>query len=302
MTAMTPKTLFVRALTAVDASVWSNTRGLYGISQHLDLELDGAVGHDGMLFDFGDVKPWAKRMIDQDADHTLIVPSQAEGVSITDCPEGLCLRFTQPYAMEVRGPRQAFCLLPVTEVTTEVLANHFEKLLTRRLPPRVEALRVRLRDETIDGAAYTYSHGLRHHSGNCQRIAHGHRSPLIIERNGVRDTALEAEWAEKLNDRYLAEEGDLIDRPGRELVFSYEAPQGRFRIRLPRKQVWLLPTPTTIEWIADWLARQIALDSGDSIRVEAYEGINKGAIARHTPQTAREPLVLPEHEDTSATS
>ena len=168
--------------------------------------------------------------------------------------------------------------------------------------PRVEALRVRLRDEIIDGAAYTYSHGLRHHSGNCQRIAHGHRSPLIIERNGVRDTALEAEWAEKLNDRYLAEEGDLIDRPGRELVFSYEAPQGRFRIRLPRKQVWLLPTPTTIEWIADWLARQIALDSGDSIRVEAYEGINKGAIARHPPQTAREPLVLPEHEDTSATS
>ena len=66
MTAMTPKTLFVRALTAVDASVWSNTRGLYGISQHLDLELDGAVGHDGMLFDFERPAPatmWMKLVL-----------------------------------------------------------------------------------------------------------------------------------------------------------------------------------------------------------------------------------------------
>ena len=59
MTAMTPKTLFVRALTAVDASVWSNTRGLYGISQHLDLELDGqpdanATGDDLVFLDDGD--------------------------------------------------------------------------------------------------------------------------------------------------------------------------------------------------------------------------------------------------------
>lgn len=293
MMAMTTKTLFVRALTALDASAWSNTRGLYGISQHLDIELDGEVGHDGMLFDFGNVKPWAKTLIDQDADHTLIVPTLAEGISVTDCLEGLSLRFTQPYVMEVRGPHQAFCLLPVAEITDEVMTQHFETLLMRRLPPRVDAIRVTLRNEVIEGASYTYSHGLRHHTGNCQRIAHGHRSPLVIERNGERNAMLEREWAEKLHDRYLAEEADLVDRPGRDMVFSYEAPQGKFRIRLPRQQVWLLPTPTTIEWIADWLARQIALASGDAIRVEAYEGINKGAIARHTAESARQPLILP---------
>jgi len=45
----------------------------------------------------------------------------------------------------------------------------------------------------------------------------------------------------------------------------------------------VLPTPTTVEWIADWLARQIAGETGRATRVQAFEGIDKGAIAQASP-------------------
>ncbi len=49
-------TLFVNRLTHLDASLWCPERGLIGASWRVDAELDGELGEDGMLFDFGEVK------------------------------------------------------------------------------------------------------------------------------------------------------------------------------------------------------------------------------------------------------
>ncbi|GAB2797979.1 6-carboxytetrahydropterin synthase [Halomonas shantousis] len=275
-------TLFVNGLTQIDASLWCPSRGLVGASWQVDAELDGELGEDGMLFDFGEVKPWIKSRLDAEADHTLLVPTKAPGITVHECSEGLCLRATLPYDMEVRGPRQAFTLLPWSEVTAERLAHYYGKALTRRPPPRVTAIRLELGEEHVEGAVYTYSHGLKRHAGNCQRITHGHRSRLRIWHDGTRAPQLEAQWAQRLADRYLIDVEDIVDddAPHGQLTVRYRSAQGRFFLRLPRERCEVLPTPTTVEHIAAWLADEIARSNcGSRIRVQAFEGIGKGAFA-----------------------
>ena len=280
-------TLFVNRLTHLDVSLWCPKRGLVGASWRVDVELDGELGEDGMLFDFGEVKPWIKSSIDAGVDHTLLVPARARGVTLHDCREGLCLRSDIPYPLELRAPRQALSLLPWPEITPERLADYLSAELMRRPPPRVSDIRLTLSEEAIDGAAYTYSHGLKRHAGNCQRIAHGHRSRLHVWQGGQRMPALEARWADWLADRYLVDEADIVedDEPDfRDLLTSrYRAEQGQFFLRLPRHRCAVLPTPTTVEHIAAWLAEAITRESGRATRVQAFEGIDKGAIAEARP-------------------
>lgn len=278
-------TLFVNGLTNLDVSLWCPRRGLIGASWQVDVQLDGELGDDGMLFDFGEVKPWLKSRLDAGPDHTLLVPTRAPTLSVQECSEGLCVRSSLPYAFEMRAPRQAFTLLPWETIDAERLARHYSEALMRRPPPRIQALRLGLREETIEGVAYTYSHGLKHHVGNCQRIAHGHRSRLHVWHAGQRCPAWERQWAQRLDDRYLVAAEDVLETSGdpQELTIGYHSPQGRFVLKLPREVCEVLPTPTTVEHIAAWLAEQIARDAGQDVRVQAFEGIDKGAIAVARP-------------------
>ncbi|OHV11855.1 6-carboxytetrahydropterin synthase [Kushneria phosphatilytica] len=273
-------TLFVNDLTNLDVSLLCPQRGLVGASWQVNLELEGELGEDGMLFDFGEVKPWAKSRLDGEVDHTLLVPAQADWISVTECAEGLCVRTSSPWEMEIRAPRQAFTLLPWTTVTPEQLEQRLSQDLMKRPPARVSDIRVTLDEEWIEGAAYTYSHGLRRHAGNCQRIAHGHRSRLFVWRNGHLDEPLAEAWANRLQHIYLADQHDQVATADNErCAFAYESPQGRFRIQLPARRVMMLPSPTTVELIARWLAEVIAREAGGHVRVQAFEGIGKGAMA-----------------------
>ncbi|MGP9665888.1 6-carboxytetrahydropterin synthase [Halomonas sp. AOP22-C1-8] len=275
--------LFVNQLTHMDVSVWCPTHGLIGCSWQVDALLEGALGEDGMLFDFGEVKPWIKHTLDSGLDHTLLVPTQAPGVSITDCEEGLCVRTETPYPLEVRGPAEAFSLLPWVSITLEEVAAYLSAELTAQRPVNVDRVTLTLSDEATTGAAYGYSHGLKRHQGNCQRIAHGHRSRLSIWQSGTRQPELEARWAHWLDNRYLLEQADIEHQDDVFLTCRYQAAQGDFSIRLPADRCAVLPGPTTVENIAIWLARSIADESGHATRVQAFEGINKGAFAEFTP-------------------
>src|SRR5690606_4481671 len=138
--------------------------------------------------------------------------------------------------------------------------------------------------EAINGAYYHYSHGLKKHQGNCQRIAHGHRSRIDIWANGKKSPKLEQRWADEWKDIYLATREDLVNRPHHKGVdyyqFAYEAEQGPFEITLPQRCCYLMETDTTVEFIAHHIAQKSRQENPDAfIRVKAYEGINKGAIA-----------------------
>ncbi|TVP46764.1 MAG: 6-pyruvoyl tetrahydropterin synthase-related protein [Halomonas sp.] len=278
--------LFVNQLTHIDVSLWCSKRGLVGCSWQVDAVLDGELGEDGMLFDFGEVKPWIKRTLDAGLDHTLLVPTEAPGISISECAEGIRVHTTTPYAMEVRGPKEAFTLLPWTAITTDSVAAHLSHQLTTQRPTNVHRVTLTLNDEEITGAAYGYSHGLKRHIGNCQRIAHGHRSRLYIWQHDARQPQLEQQWSEWLDNRYLLEQADIATQHDDVLTCRYHAAQGDFAITLPQQQCEVLPGPTTVENIALWLAQKVAIASGTATRVQAFEGVNKGAIATYSPDVA----------------
>ena len=142
-----------------------------------------------------------------------------------------------------------------------------------------------LREEVIEGPYYHYVHGLKKHLGNCQRIAHGHRSPIRIDRNGKRDEALEGYWAKLWQDIYVGSEEDVVRRHVEDdgvayITFEYEANQGEFSLTLPEKRVYMMSTDTTVEFIAAHIADQLKAEyPSDTILVRAYEGVGKGAIA-----------------------
>ena len=275
--------LFVNQLTHVDVSLWCSVSGLIGCSWQVDAQLEGELGEDGMLFDFGEVKPWIKRTLDSGLDHTLLVPTQAPGVKISKCDEGVCLRTSLPYPMEVRGPAEAFTLLPWESISLARVTRYLSDQLTEQRPANVERVMLTLSNERVDGAAYGYSHGLKRHLGNCQRIAHGHRSRLHIFQEQQRQPSLERQWGAWLDNRYLLEEADMTEHSETQLTCRYEAAQGRFSITLPTERCCVLPKPTTVENIAQWLANQIAEKTGIVTEVHAFEGINKGATALATP-------------------
>nr|WP_298376027.1 6-pyruvoyl tetrahydropterin synthase-related protein [uncultured Halomonas sp.] len=283
--------LFVNDLTNLDVSLWSPQCGLMGASWKVDAELTGEFDDDGMLFDSREVAAWIKSRLNASVNQTLLVPTQASKLNVQECAEGLCIRTSLPYAMEVKAPRQAFTLLPWGEINLERLAKHYSEALSRLPPPRIQSIRLRLCEEFIDEAAYTYSHGLKRHPDNEQRIVHGHRSKLHIWCNGKRAPELEAHWAHRLNERYLVDTADILEGPAKDggrqsgdhLTLGYRAGQGRFFLRLPRERCEILPVSTSIDHIATWLAEQIARSHGQTVRVQAFEGIGKGAIAEASP-------------------
>ena len=274
--------LFVDRLTTLDFSYLHPERGLLGESWLLDVTLGGDLDAQGMVLDFADVKRDIKQLVDEAFDHRLLLPMQYPGL-VDQTRRGMShLNFETRSGAFIQhsSPEQAVCRIDAPEVTPEHVAAAIGERLRPRLPDNVTSLEIRLRPEAIDGAFYHYSHGLRHHCGNCQRIAHGHRSRLIVERDGQRDTRLEAEWCERWRDIYIGHREDMDKEQDGDTWFSYESAQGRFLLRLPSARCYLVDTDSTVENLAQHIAETLAAEHpGHRFRVQAFEGVDKGAIA-----------------------
>lgn len=274
--------LFVNRLTTLDFSYLHPERGLLGESWLLDVVLSGGLDDQGMVLDFAEVKRAIKQLVDEAFDHRLLLPMDCDGLE--EMPRRgmshLNFRTTAGWLIQHSSPEQAVCRIKAPEVTTDSVAAAIVERLQPQMPSNVESLQIRLRPEAIDGAFYHYSHGLKHHCGNCQRIAHGHRSRIEIERDGVRDPALEADWAARWRDIYIASREDLNKQEGDELWFGYRSEQGQFLLRLPADRCYLVDFDTTVENLAQHIADTLAKENpGERIRVKAFEGVDKGAIA-----------------------
>lgn len=275
--------LFVENLTVIDFTCLHAGRGLVGESWIVDIELHGALDAQGMVFDFGDVKKTVKREIDRLVDHRLLLPAALAALEITELPDGnVRMQWQQDGEhLHVECPPCALLRVPAPSIEPEGLGTWIAVQLRDVVPANVERIVVNLREERIDGACYHYSHGLKKHAGACQRIAHGHRSRIEIEENGVRNTTLERRWAAAFRDIYIGTSSDLATAAHEDhLRFGYVSGEGRFLLELHRRHVYLIETDSTVEHIAQHIAHSLRRDNPQHrYRVKAYEGVGKGAIA-----------------------
>ncbi len=288
--------LFVKDLTVIDASYLCETRGMVGESWILDVVMHGDLNEMNMVLDFSKVKKQIKQLVDEHVDHRLLVPSKNSavhsarakvGYSMVDLTRG-------EKGIHLNCPDEAFCFIDAEEISIESVTEHIHKVLKGNLPSNVASIDITLRHEKIDGAYYHYTHGLKKHDGNCQRIAHGHRSPLKILIDGQRDTTRELAFAQRWQDIYLAAIEDLVEIANLELSehaslincdthfgFRYTTSQGEFQLAIAHSETEVLNTDTTVELLAVFIAKEIAtsLGEGPSLQVIAYEGVGKGAMA-----------------------
>lgn len=275
--------LFVENLTNIDFSFLHSERGLMGESWLVRLELDGALNEQGMICDFGVIKKVIRDWMDRVVDHVLIVPTDLENLRVEHLSGQTEITWQYPDGQRFycKSPQEAITLVDTSEITADNLAAWCHDQLLTLFPEEVKGLQVSFVPEEKAGAFYHYSHGLQQHDGNCQRIAHGHRSSIEVYVNSERSHDLEVEWAERWKDIYIgtdshriASENDAVN------LYRYDAPQGRFELSLPASRCYDISTESTVEQIAIHLANQIKQGRpADEIEVRAFEGIGKGAIA-----------------------
>ena len=288
--------LFVDDLTVIDFSYLCKKRGIVGESWIVDVLLDGSLNEQSMVLDFAIVKKQIKAIIDDAVDHKLLLPMQEPVLSVkasTYHQNHQTLDFISDRASYyLQSPQCAFALIDCLEITIASVTDYLNDIIMAELPNNVQGLTLTLRAESIASDFYHYTHGLKLHDGNCQRIAHGHRSKIQIFVDGKKDTALENNWCQRWQDIYIASEADRIAKSAIELsehamdnltpdhqYFSYTAPQGRFDIAVDKKVLDVVDCDSTVELLADFIARQLKKDlPANGIKVIAYEGVGKGAI------------------------
>jgi len=280
--------LFVNNLTVIDFSYFDNQRGILGESWVVDIELCGELDDQGMIFDFGLVKKKIKSIIDYELDHRFVISSQAKNFRQTHRKGVYTLNWENIMGQyQHKSPQDAIAILDVKTINTKTIARHLETIIIKALPKNVSKVALTLTEEPIEGAYYHYSHSLKKHEGNCQRIIHGHRSKIEIYENHQRSAQLEDYWSACFRNMYIGTREDIdkkLEIEGKaHIKFSYKASQGEFSVTLPEKRVYLIDTDSTVELIATHIASKCSSKNPNNhYRVKAYEGIGKGAIASAT--------------------
>lgn len=234
-----------------------------------------------------------KAIIDAQVDHKLLVPIKADNCDIEQqqLRTQVDFKLTDNTYIQLKCPHQAYCLLDVTSISIEAIEDYLQEIILKQLPENICGLEVHLHAENIATPYYHYTHGLKKHGGNCQRIAHGHRSKIDIFVEGIYSPTLVEKWALRWQDIYLLSQEDKIDvsdlsfmlkdKTTNYIASAYHAQQGYFELLIAASRVDILPKDTTVEELAVFICGQIKKQQCDNtqVTVYAYEGIGKGAIA-----------------------
>ena len=289
--------LFYNHVTDLDYAYLDDQLGLVGNSYSVGVEFVGTVDEEGILYDFSHAKKKVKGIIDRDCDHRLIVPQgRAEFLEEEIFMKHIFGRRQLTY----RAPKQAVCSIPSSHVNKENIQSFLEQKILQEMPKNIVAVKIFLFSEHLEHgqSVFHYTHGLKQHYGNCQRLFHGHRNTLKVKVNGETRNDLER-WLAKdvfkgnthfcffenvMNKKEIKKaagssslEGILTELPV--VHIEYVSGQGKFEAMLPGDHVYFLQNESTVENLSLHFASLIKSKVGPSDRVEAwaFEGIGKGA-------------------------
>jgi len=282
--------LFVNDLTVLDCAIWDYQRGPIGMSWSVDVEFLGGLDDDGVVFDFSHAKKVAKSVIDNLADHKLITPYNLVNFDMTENNiEYDFISMEDPYPIMYRAPREAFCILKNCS-KTGLIAYLEYKILDKIDKDNVYEVRVTLKDESDINNVYSYTHGLKTHYGNCQRLLHGHQSSVRVFVNSKRREDIEKDICDYFYDKHIVYKQNLIsdkqeksiDEFHNRIGIKYKSSQGEFSLKIPKSKVIVFENyETTVEciseYIANWISKNYKDTNSKTIEVHAYEGIGKGS-------------------------
>lgn len=287
--------LFVNDLTVMDFSYLCPERGMVGESWIVDVILSGDLNEESMVLDFGKVKKQLKQLIDEYIDHKLLVPVEHQYSDIEHDKkfDRVKVDFARPNgkSIHLNCPAEAYAFVYSKHVTMPSVSDYLKDVIATHLPENVAGIELNLRAEVINTPFYHYTHGLKKHDGNCQRIAHGHRSKVIVFENQQESIKWQDYWAKRWCDIYIGSAEDIVDisdtafslpseDPEQHHIFAYESSQGRFELAIPKVESEIIDTDTTVECLAQFMADEHKrLSANNDFKVLAYEGVGKGAIA-----------------------
>ena len=278
-----PVTLFVENVTVIDYAYLRPDVRIAGDSLILTIELRGELDQHGFIVDFGKLKPLVKRLVDGELDHRLLIPTRDRELHVEEIGGRVIVRYGN---LTYEAPPFAVARLDAIAITHETIAQRIQQLVAPHLPPNVGSWRCHLAQDARaeQQASFAYTHGLRHHDGNCQRLLHGHRGVFVVIWDGIRDPELESALVRRFDGAHFASGRDVSGD-----AVAYRAAQGDFTALLPAGRIVPMAVEPTIENIAqlafDDLVRGQGLDAR-RLMVRAYEGPNKGAMFSVASATA----------------
>ncbi|MES2662199.1 MAG: 6-carboxytetrahydropterin synthase [Pseudomonadota bacterium] len=277
--------LFVEQLTTVDFTYFDSDRGLLGQTYIVDVTLIGDLNPEYMMIDFGLIKKRLKSEIELLLDHKFWLFKPAVKIEKND-PQNFHIQMNSKIGLYyLTCPKSAvFFDLSERTLSLDLAKNHLEQQMLLFLQskfPNIKALEIDLylEEQKSNEAFFQYCHGLKTHNGDCQRIAHGHRSKIQIWLDSNYSEVLSREWANFLDGRFIANaEDEIVTQKTNSRVFQYEAPQGVFYLEVPSDRVWIIEGETTIENITYNIARYLLNNhKNKKIKIRTYEGTRKGA-------------------------
>lgn len=290
--------LFCDKITVLDIAYYDKALGLVGDSYHVNVEFLGNTDEEGILIDFSHAKKKVKSLIDEICDHRFVLP---KGMArVIDNTFKLEYSFgSDNKSLYYEGPKEALCEIPFQYVSKEHIASYLEQELNNFFGSKFDQIKIALESESLDQKPIlSYTHGLKQHYGNCQRLFHGHKNSVDIWVNNEQRKDLESylvrdcfkaniHFCLKENIHNLEEvETYLQDSYGTPdncpfVEIRYTSSQGDFRALLPSEMVYVLEDESTVENLSAHFAKLIRNKIGgtDKIKIKAYEGIAKGAIS-----------------------
>jgi len=102
---------------------------LHGHNYRVSIEVEGALGDQGYVVDFGVVKKIARRLCGR-LDEKVIIPAQSDCLTIRQAANAVTLRYEQD---EFRFPASDVILLPIVHSSVEELARFLAGELLKEL-------------------------------------------------------------------------------------------------------------------------------------------------------------------------